>query len=141
MRSGRIFISYSRKDKTEVEIIYDFLLSNGYKPWMDTKDILGGEDWERAVFRTIENSKMFIFCISKNSYNRRGILQAEINLAHKKVSQFLPDDIFIIPLRLENIAIPEQFVKYQVIDWFGNQGPSNLLASIAAGLKRRRRLP
>ena len=39
----QVFLSYAREDRARVEAIYDSLYMEGFKPWMDTREINPGE--------------------------------------------------------------------------------------------------
>ena len=41
-KSATIFLSYVREDVHRVEWLYQELVSAGFIPWMDTRDLLGG---------------------------------------------------------------------------------------------------
>lgn len=132
-----IFISYARLDGNEVEKIYLFLKQSGYNPWMDVYDIIAGEQWERSIARAIKKSVIFIACLSSNSARRRGVIQKEIQLALDKYEGLLPEDIFIIPLRLDECSIPERLAHLHVEDWFDEDAPERLLKAISTGINRR----
>jgi hypothetical protein len=133
----RIFLSYAREDREIVESLYDFLLGEGYKPWMDIKDILPGENWERCLFKAIRQSDFFIACLSTNSVNKRGFVQKELKQALDIAENFLDDDIFIIPVRLNNCIVPEKLSNRQWMDLNKTDGKIQLIKSIQAGILRR----
>jgi hypothetical protein len=54
-----IFVSYASEDRHQVKEIYDRLRLGGYDPWMDSVDIVGGEDWERSIERSLHNADFF----------------------------------------------------------------------------------
>ena len=90
----RIFLSYASEDIDRVEVLYDFLLNQNLKPWMDKKDILPGELWEPVIWKAIKQSDFLLICLSNNSVNKRGFLQKEIKLALNIWDERLEDDIF-----------------------------------------------
>jgi hypothetical protein len=136
--STQVFLSYARQDQEFVERLYTLLQESGFKPWMDSRDIVGGENWLRAVYRAIEESQIFLAILSANSVSRRGIIQKELKKALDKWEGMLPDDIYIIPLRIDNCPIPELLKDLQVIDWDEGNGADKLLEAIQIGLERRR---
>jgi len=136
--STNVFLSYARPDQTAVEQVFRFLSGNGFEPWMDVVSIRGGQDWEYAIKRGIENSTFFIACLSKSSYDRRGVFQKEINQALDKWAGMLPDDAYLIPLRLEDVQFPERLKRFQAIDWYKPDGPQRLLNTLKTELERRR---
>ena len=70
----RIFLSYAHADGEAVVKMYRQLKERGYKPWLDSEDILGGEDWEAAIKAGIRKSDLFLLCMSRHSLQRRGVL-------------------------------------------------------------------
>jgi TIR domain len=90
----QIFLSYAHADKDQVGGIYGALSNEGYKPWMDVRDILPGEDWALAIRRAIRGSDFFLAFLSQNSVNRRGWIQKEIKVALDYREEKLVDDIW-----------------------------------------------
>ena len=135
---GKTFISYARQDQERVETIYRRIQDQGYKPWMDVHDLKPGEDWLRAIYDAIEESKIFIAILSNNSVSRRGVLQKELKKALDQWEGMLPDDIYIIPIRIDDCPIPELLRHIQVLDWNNGKGESKLLEAIRIGLERRK---
>ena len=132
-----LFLSYARLDGQQVEAIYQMLSAQGYKPWMDVHDILGGEDWNRAINVAIDRCELFLPILSNNSVSRRGMILKEVRRALDKWNEMLPDDIYMIPLRLDDCPIPELVQNLQVIDWADGKGEASLLHVIDVALKRR----
>src|SRR5262245_55883837 len=119
---AKIFLSYARQDQAKVDEIYLKLLHNGFTPWMDTKDLLPGEDWKRVVIKTIREAPFFLACISNSSINKRGVVQEELKEALEVWRQKLDDDIYFIPIRLEKCEVPEPLAKFQWVDLFESNG-------------------
>jgi len=133
----QIFLSYVRSDRGSVEKLYQNLSDAGFRPWMDAKDILPGERWESAVRRAIRNSHFFLACLSANSVNRRGFLQKEINDALDIWREMLDSDIYLIPVRLEDCAVPECLRDFQWVNLFEEDGWTRLVRAIQVGMERR----
>jgi len=131
-----IFISYASEDRTRVKELYDRLRSAGHDPWMDSADIIGGEDWERSIGRAIHSADFFVACLSNNSVQKRGFLQKEFLQALDKWREKLPDDIYLIPVKLEECAMPERLVGFQTIDLFRVDGWERLLDALSVGSER-----
>jgi hypothetical protein len=74
-RGRVIFMSYARTERRGsngfrrptylggVASLYDDLKSQGWKPWMDVRDIPAGTDWARAIERAIDSSNAFLFLL------------------------------------------------------------------------------
>ncbi len=132
-----IFISYASEDKQRVDEIYQRLKGSGYNPWMDTHNIIGGEDWKLAINRAIDNADLCIIVLSKKYVNKRGVIQKEIKRALEKLEEKFESDIFIIPLRLEECEIPNSRIKdIHRIDYFESNGWNKLTQSIQASIRQ-----
>lgn len=136
-----IFISYAHLDETPVLNLYQELSSRGYNLWLDKRDILPGQKWEREIEKAVKRSAIFLAVLSENSYQRRGVLQQEIGYALENMTKNLLDDIHIIPLRLEEVEYPEKMEKVQGIDWFKPGERDQLYKSLDLALDQYRNNP
>ena len=134
--SARIFLSYARPDEEKVKELYRELSKAGFKPWMDTKDILPGERWRYSINRAIRDCDFFLLCLSRHSVNKRGFLQREINDALDILREKLDSDIYLIPARLEVCETPEKLSDLQAVDLFQQEGLTQLVKAIQAGMER-----
>jgi hypothetical protein len=132
----QIFLSYAREDNKRVKKLYQNLLNAGYMPWMD-KDILPGEKFELTIYRQIHLSDFFLACLSKNSVTKRGLLQKEINRALDICEGMLDDDVYLIPIRLEDCDVPERLRKFEWVNLFEKDGWTRLMRAVQAGIERR----
>ena len=133
----KVFISYARDDSQKVEDVYRLLKNAGHQPWMDVYDITPGEAWPRAITKAIEGCDAFVACLSTKSVDRCGWVQKELLKAMDVLGGMLPNDIFIIPLRLESCPYPERLSTLHGLDWFGRDGPSRLLKALEKSAQRR----
>ena len=131
------FLSYASEDLDRVLPIYQEVSRMGVRPWMDKKDLVGGEDWERAIERTLRRAAFVLLFLSKSAVVKRGVLRREITIALDAVKEKLPDDLYLIPLRLEQCEVPEELKRLQWIDLFVSDGLTRLRATIEEGLVRR----
>lgn len=133
----QIFISYTKKNKENAEEIYQKLTVAGFKPWMDIKDLLPGEEWSIAIPKAIRSSDFFLAIFSKESVGKRGYLQRELKHALDIWEEMLEDDIYFIPVRLDECDIPDQFRRFQWLDLFDSNGYPKLIKAISVGYKAR----
>jgi tetratricopeptide (TPR) repeat protein len=132
-----VFLSYAREDRERVEDLYQELSRAGFKPWMDTKDILPGERWEASIRMAIRRSDFFLACLSSNSVNKRGFLQKEIKSALDICQEMLDSDIYLIPVRLEDCQVPASLRDFQWVNLFKEDGWARLIEAIQVGMERR----
>jgi serine/threonine protein kinase len=135
--TAQIFLSYAREDREKVEKLYQDLSDAGFKPWMDKKDILPGEDWKFCIQKAIQRSDFFLVCLSANSVSRRGFLQKEIRDALDIWQEKLESDIYLIPARLEDCEVPESLRRFQWVNLFEEDGWTRLVEAIQEGMKRQ----
>ncbi len=133
----QIFLSYAREDEEKVENLYQRLSDAGFKPWMDKKDILPGERWKFSIQTAIRRSDFFLACLSAKSVGKRGFLQREIKDALDIWQEKLDDDIYLIPVRLEDCEVPESLREFQWVNVFEEDGWTQLVRAIQTGMKRR----
>lgn len=133
----QIFLSYTRDDEEKIIALYAQLSEAGFSPWMDHKNILPGADWAHSIRQAIQQCDFFFICLSNKSANRRGEVQKEVQLAFEKQKGMLPGDIYLIPIKLEECEIPEQFSKLQVVSLFEKGAWDRLINALEEGISRR----
>jgi hypothetical protein len=117
-RSLKVLICHAPCDKAKARELYYFLKECGIQPWLDTEDLLPGQNWELEIQRILGTSDAIIICLSKSSVDKVGQIQKEIKFALDKALEIPDGDIFLIPARLEECDIPYSLRRYQRIDLF-----------------------
>jgi hypothetical protein len=117
----RIFIAYAVEDSPMADRLFADLEACGYAPWLDRRKLLPGQNWPRRIQDAIESSDFFIACYSQRSVRKRGGFQAEIRLALDCATTIPLDDVFLIPVRLDDCRVPGRIRREtQYIDLFGD---------------------
>lgn len=98
----QVFISYAREDSAFAERLYSDLQRAGIRPWLDRADLIPGQHWESAIRRAIAASSYFIAVLSSRSVSKRGFVQSEIRFALRIADEYAENQIFIIPVRLDD---------------------------------------
>jgi hypothetical protein len=115
----RVFIAYARENAAEADRLYEALLDHGFAPWMDRRKLLPGQNWPRRIEDAIYNSDYFIACFSKESVQKKGGFQAELRYALDCARRVPLDDVFLIPLRLDDCRVPTRIQREtQYVDMF-----------------------
>jgi len=115
---ANIFISYAREDATTAETIYDSLTYEGHSVWLDTKKLIPGQDWKTEIEKAIQSSDIFLACLSTNSVNKVGVVQAELRRAYE-IAELMPEGrIFIVPVRLDACEVPHKLKQLQWVNYF-----------------------
>jgi adenylate cyclase len=96
-----IFISYSRKDAIQAELLADQLRAEGLEVWIDRKGIAGAEKWAAEIVEGINACSTFALLISGHSIESENVLR-ELSLASEKNKR-------VLPITLENVELPSTF--------------------------------
>lgn len=137
----RIFLAHASEDKAAVTDLYNRLKASGFEPWLDNVNLLPGQSWRAKIPKAIKNSHVFIACLSQQSVQKQGYIQREFRMALNAMADRPPDQIFLMPVRLDRCQIPElrqeeygiNLSDYQWVDLFEPDGYDRLVQGIRAG--------
>ena len=141
MKKKHLFISYCRENEAEVAQLRQDLIAAGEAAWWDG-EILGGQDWKQQIRRAMRDSYAVILCLSKELSERVASgVYPEVADAITIYRQQGPGNIFLVPVRLSDCAIPDIEIddtrtldRLQCIDFFptGNRaaGIQDLLKAL-----------
>lgn len=136
----KVFLAYAEEDCAQVEQLYAALEKAAYEPWMDRRKLLPGQNWPRAIEGAIETADFFIACLSRRSLVKRSTFQSEMRYALDCARSSPFEDIYFIPVRLEECSVPRQIrQQLQYVDLFPDfqLGLQKLLSIIRKEVKRR----
>jgi len=123
----QVFLLYSRGDRQAVRRLYSRMVKAGAKAWLDEKNILPGQDWQAEIRKAIYRSDIVIVCLSRQFNKQGGYRHEELRIALEKANSLPGEQIFIIPVRLEECDMPEPLCRWQRIDLFTADGYKKLL--------------
>ena len=126
-RQLNVFLAHTHADKKVVHGLYARIAKDGIKTWLDTKNLLPGQDWKHEIRRAILMSDIVIVCLSKRFTRHNGYCQEELRIALKKANSLPDGEIFIIPVRLEECDTPEPLRRWQRVDLFEADGYRKLI--------------
>jgi hypothetical protein len=135
------FISYVREDAQPVAEIAAALEGAGIQVWLDTEDLLPGDDWAQAIRSAVSDRAMaFIAIFSDNSVAKTRTYQnEELLLAVEEMRLRQPGTPWLIPVRLSDCPLPSldigggrQLSSIQRVDLFGTSRREGLRRLVAA---------
>jgi hypothetical protein len=95
--------------------IYQDLKRYGLDVWFDNESLLPGQGWENEIEKAIEASKYFLVLLSSKGMSERGYVHKEIRLALNIFDRCPEDEIFMIPIRLDDCQPAHRRIKK--INW------------------------
>ena len=131
----KLFISYAHEDIESARRLYEELSSvPSAIPWFDKESLLAGMRWEPAIRKAIRESEFFLALLSKSSTSKKGYVNREMKMALEILEEFPEDQIYLIPIRLEDCRPSfEALREIHYIDFFPfwHDGFQRLLRAIA----------
>ncbi len=115
----RVFIAYVQEDLSLIKKLYHAFERYGFRPWLDKKKLLPGQNWPRAIETAIQTSDFFVACFSRRAASKRGSFHSELRYALNCAAKVPLDEIFFIPLRLDDCVVPHRIARQvQYLDLF-----------------------
>jgi len=142
----RVFIAYVEEDLAFARKLYRAFEQNGFRPWLDKKRLMPGQNWPRAIETAIQTSDFFVACFSRRATSKRGSFHSELRYALFCAAKVPLDEIFLLPLRLDDCVVPPRISKQiQYLDLFPNwrSSVSRVISVMKAQGqdRKRKRLP
>src|SRR6185503_21247890 len=111
-----IFLSYSKKapkDRSLAVQLYDYLIAEGFRPWIDVRDLEPGSRWKPAVRTALRSARYVIVFLSRISCSHRGFFQREMKDALELSLEFPDSQRYLIPVRVEECEVPDSISEFQ----------------------------
>ena len=106
---NEVFVSYSRRNKTFVQKLYDAFKNINRDVWVDWEDIPPNADWRKEIYRGIEAAESFVFVLSPASV-ASVVCGEEIDyaIAHNKR---------LIPIVCEEVSYDQVHPELAKLNW------------------------
>ena len=102
--SGKIFISYSRRDKETILQHVSIFRKNGLDVWIDESGINASSEWAEQIVNAITECDVFILFLSRTSIASENV-RKEIGVAASLGKK-------ILPLKIEDVEIPPSMLYH-----------------------------
>jgi hypothetical protein len=97
---------------------------------LDAEQLQPGQDWQHEIRNAILKSDVIVVCLARGFDKQKGYRHEELKLAFEKAN-FLPDnEVFIIPVRLEECDMPEPLRRLHRVDLFKAGGYKKLVQAL-----------
>ena len=134
------FISYAKEDREAARRIHQALEKAGISTWFDEAKLVPGDEWEPEIEKAIQAADFGVPCLAANSVAKIGFFQAELKKLMSRQERHPSGAASIIPVRLDDSAVPGEFRKYQWLDLFPDfeRGAIELCEATRAQWTRRK---
>lgn len=133
---ANIFLLCNDDDRELVRSkIYQALLTENYKPWLETEDLVGGQERKIEIESAIDKADFIIPCFSVQAIERGGDFQKYLKYIIEKSKEIPARDIFIIPFRLEECELPKGIDHLHHVDIFALNYLERLFSALKKGMK------
>lgn len=122
----KVFISYAREDVETAQKVAEELTIRGISVWLDSRELLPGENWEVRISKAIQSSDFLVSIISEHSSRKIGYVQSELRQALNRQHQHPTEAVYLIPMLIGNIEIP-----YAIKDLHATRLTANVSESVA----------
>jgi hypothetical protein len=127
---ANIFLIHAHSDKETVHKLYQRLAKDGLNVWLDAERLQPGQDWQNEIRNALLKCDIVLVCLSQGFDKQHGYRHEELKLALEKAN-FLPnDEVFIIPVRLEECDMPESLRHLHRVDLFKAGGYKKLIGAL-----------
>jgi len=115
------FISYSRADSEFALELANELRSSDFNIWLDQLDIPPGGRWDDEVERALRHCDIFMVILTPHSIDSNNV-KDEIGYA-------IDSNKRILPVLLENAAVPFRLRRFQYVDFTGKNHEDGIEAA------------
>lgn len=99
-----IFISYSRKDSEQAQLLTELLASAGLSVWIDQSGIGAATSWSGEISKAITECKALIVLLSPSSVGSKNVTR-EVALGFERNKR-------ILPIEIEPVTLPDDFAYH-----------------------------
>jgi len=105
-------------------------------PWLDEEKLRLGQDWAVVIKEALDVADVVLVFLSRNSIQKEGFVQRELNHAWELSLEKPSDIIYLIPFRLDDCQVPRQLSSRHWGDYFGDE-KENTYQNLLRSLKKR----
>jgi hypothetical protein len=129
-QKANIFLIHAHSDRETVHKLYQRLVRDGLNVWLDAERLQPGQDWQNEIRTALLKCDAVIVCLSHAFDRQKGYRHEELKLALEKAN-FLPgDEVFIVPVRLEECEVPKSVRHLHRVDLFKAGGYKRLIQAL-----------
>ncbi len=118
MEKIEVFISYAHEDSEIAFRVYNKLSEAGVVAWIDKECLKVGQRLDIEIPKVINQCSFFLAIFSSTAVIKRGYVQKEFKLALEVVAKLPSEQIFVLPVRVDECEVPFAFQNLHWVDLF-----------------------
>lgn len=108
-----LFLSYSRREVGFADDLTDRLEKEGYRVWLDYRNLRPGAPWAEQINRGVDESQVILLLVSKASVASQYVELEWRRVLTEKTKR-------IILLIFEAVDLPPELEKFEWVDFRGD---------------------
>lgn len=131
-RPLKVFLSHAspEQDKGATLKLQQKLQHEGISCWCASADLGAGQHVEYTTRQQLQDTDVFIACLSRSATEESGSLQRDMKIALERQKEQPEGAIFFIPARLEDCQIPPSLQDWLPVNLYAEDGYEKLSASL-----------
>ncbi|HET9912618.1 MAG TPA: TIR domain-containing protein, partial [Anaerolineales bacterium] len=128
-RPLKVFLYHVPVDKEVVRDLYLRLIKDGVDARLVKEKILPGQDWKHEIYQAVREADVVFACLSGRSTEGES-RRKEVQAAFDDAIEQWKDELFVIPVYLEECERPENLEKWHGVDLFAELGYDMLMYAL-----------
>jgi hypothetical protein len=113
----KVFICHAHENKDVAYNLYEEFKAEGLRPWLDKKNLEGGDPWDRKIEKAIEEVDYVVVLQSSILAKiTEGYVFKEIECAMERYSRIRKGTLFIIPVRIDESPLLDDLKQFQTVE-------------------------
>ncbi len=131
---GRIevVLCHSPEDRKQARDLYQQLEADGFRPWLESEDLMPGQSRETEIARQIRDCDAVVVLLGDAFHRQAGLEQQIIKWALDVHWKQPPGSIFLIPALVEECEVPDNLRDLSPVRLFEEGGHEKLKRSLKA---------
>jgi hypothetical protein len=125
----KVFLCYVPSDEQPVRRLASQIKLAGFDSWIASDKLQPGDDWKTMIPEMVRAVDLFLVCLSTAFNNKSDFAQKILRSALDVADEKPQNSRFIIPVKLEDCAIPVKLQDWEPVNYYEQTGWDRLLSA------------